>query len=186
MTSQAHYFIAVPIDKEIKEKLSWWNKNEQPPFQRFVHKEDLHLTLAFLGGLELSVLDALKNKLQKVTRTHEPFPLTIDTVGHFGQKESPRIFWASVTHEQKLYKLQNEVYRTCIEVGIELENRAYSPHITMARKYIGEGTYDEENLKESFQKHLKNEWWTVSSFVIFQTHLKRIPKYEVVATFQFS
>ncbi|MFN7250562.1 MAG: RNA 2',3'-cyclic phosphodiesterase [Anaerobacillus sp.] len=185
MTTQTHYFIAIPIDKVVKQKLSEWNTKELPPFQRFVHEDDLHITLAFLGGLELPVLDALKDKLLKITRNLDPFSLTIDTLGHFGQKQSPRIFWASVKQENKLFQLQNEVYQTCIDVGIELEKRAYSPHITLARKYIGEGTYVEEHLQESFQKYLKNESWTVSSFVIYQTHLKRIPKYEVVATFQF-
>jgi RNA 2',3'-cyclic 3'-phosphodiesterase len=184
MTNQTHYFIAIPIDKVVKQKLSDWNTKEHPPFQRFVHEDDLHITLAFLGGLEYPVLENLKNMLQGINRDYSPFSLTVDTLGHFGQKESPRIFWASLKQEEKLFQLQNEVYQTCIDVGIELEKRAYSPHITLARKYIGEGTYVEEHLKESFQKYLKNESWTVSSFVIYQTHLKRIPKYEVVATFQ--
>lgn len=184
MTTQSHYFIAVPIDESIKEKLTYWCRKEQPPFQRFVHEQDLHITLAFLGGIEPGVLENLKKALQTVAKQHKPFSLVIEDLGFFGQKQAPRVFWASVNQEKVLYDLQKDVYQGCIDLGIELEKRAYSPHITLARKYIGKDAYIDDQLKKSFQTHFINDNWTVNSFVIYQTHIKQTPKYEVVASFQ--
>jgi RNA 2',3'-cyclic 3'-phosphodiesterase len=184
MTERSHYFIAVPIDQTVKEKLSSWYEKEQPPFQRGVFEQDLHITLVFLGGVEPTLLEELKNALKTVTNQHHSFSLTVENLGFFGQKQAPRVFWASVNQEQMLYELQKDVYQTCINLGMELEKRSYSPHITLARKYIGEGPYVEEELNKSFQSYLKNEKWNVSTIVIYKTHLKRIPKYEVVASFE--
>ncbi len=183
MTTQPHYFIAVPIDGNIKGKLASWLQQSKPPFQRFVHEEDFHITLAFLGGVAPSILDQLKAELETAPSQHKSFELTIQDLGHFGQKTSPRIFWAGVEQEENLFQLQRHIYETSVGLGIELENRAYSPHITLARKYIGNGGYDDTNLKRSFNSCLGGEAWTVSSFVIYQTHLNRTPKYEVIASF---
>ncbi|RXI98633.1 RNA 2',3'-cyclic phosphodiesterase [Anaerobacillus alkaliphilus] len=185
MTNQPHFFIAVPINEKMKEKLGSWLQQSQPPFQKFVHEKDFHITLAFLGGVAPKLLEQLKGGLQTVSEQHPPFSLTIQDLGFFGQKAGPRIFWAGVKHEQKLFDLQKHIYETCVNVGIDLEKRAYSPHITLARKYIGDVPYNDQELKQSFFTTFKDdESWRVSSFVIYQTHLNRTPKYEVVASFQ--
>ncbi|QOY33811.1 RNA 2',3'-cyclic phosphodiesterase [Anaerobacillus isosaccharinicus] len=186
MTVQPHYFIAVTIDDKVKQKLASWCENEHLPFQRFVHKQDLHITLAFLGGVESLILEELKEALQVMAKQHVPFTLTIDNLGYFGKNQAPRIFWASVKQENKLYELQKDVHQTCVDLGIKLEDRAYSPHITLARKYIAEEPYADDALKEKFHSYLKSESWRVASFVIYQTHLKKTPKYEVVASFKLS
>lgn len=186
MTVQPHYFIAVTIDEKVKQKLASWCEKEHLPFQRFVHKQDLHITLAFLGGVESLILEELKVALQGMAKQHVQFSLTIDNLGYFGQNQAPRVFWASVIQEKKLYELQKDVHQTCVDLGIKLEDRAYSPHITLARKYIGDVPYVDDGHKEKFLSNLKNESWKVSSFVIYQTHLKKTPKYEVVASFKLS
>ncbi len=183
MTNQPHYFIAIPIENKVKVQLSNWCKQEQPPFLRFVHEQDYHITLVFLGAISFSLLEQLKVALQTVAKRHERFSLTIDDLGTFGQEQSPRIFWASVIKESKLFALQMDIYKTCISLGLKLETRGYSPHITLARKYIGQGPYFAEELRQSFQSTFVNENWCASSFVIYQTHLKKTPKYEVVTSF---
>ncbi|MCT8137280.1 RNA 2',3'-cyclic phosphodiesterase [Anaerobacillus sp. CMMVII] len=183
MTALPHYFIAVPADKIVKEKLANWVKREGPPFQKFVDQDDYHITLVFLGAVEPLMLEKLKTKLEIIAKEHQQFLLTLESIGSFGQKQAPRVFWASVEKEKKLYDLQAEVYKTCQELGFKLEKREFSPHITIARKYLGEGSYVDEQLKRTFQSSFKKETWTVSSFVIYQTHLKRTPKYEVIASF---
>lgn len=186
MTSEAHYFIAVPIKSSLKEKLANWNKREQPPFQRFVDQEDYHITLAFLGSVEPSIMRHLQVNLREISKKHMPFSLFIDDLGFFGQQQAPRVFWASVKKEEKLFQLQEDVFQMCVKLGFELDKRKYSPHITFARKYIGNGVYDEQHLKQSFQQSVGNESWVVSHFVIYQTHLKRTPKYEVIASFDLN
>lgn len=183
MTTQSHYFIAVPINKILKGKLADWNKNQNPPFKRFVDEADYHITLAFLGGVELSLIEKLENSLAEIAIDHVPFSLTLENIGFFGQEKQPRIFWAGVKKEEKLNRLQKAIFETCTRLGFQLDTRPYTPHITMARKYSGDSSYHSEKLISSFQKDLKNQSWNVSRFVIYQTNLKQSPKYEEIASF---
>ncbi|RKI99580.1 RNA 2',3'-cyclic phosphodiesterase, partial [Butyricicoccus sp. 1XD8-22] len=60
MSNNHHYFFAVKLPDEVKTFMSEWvqkNKREYP-FARWVHPEDYHITLAFLGFAE-------EQKLQK-------------------------------------------------------------------------------------------------------------------------
>ncbi|UTW68827.1 RNA 2',3'-cyclic phosphodiesterase [Anaerobacillus sp. HL2] len=134
MTNEAHYFIAVPIKSSLKEKLAKWNEKERPPFQRFVDQEDYHITLAFLGGVEPAIMSHLQVNLRKVSTKHEPFPLCIDDLGFFGQKQVPRSFGLVSRKEEKLFELQKDVFQTCVHLGFEMNKRKYSPHIHVCSK----------------------------------------------------
>lgn len=181
--TQSHYFIAVPIDLGVKERLGSWNELEHPPFQRFVHKEDYHITLVFLGGIEQSELDDLQIVLNNIVKNYDVFVLAITELGVFGQKQAPRIFWAGVKREEKLYELQKAIFQTCVDLGMDVDKRGYNPHITLARKYIGNAPYDGNHLNESFHLYMKNVSWSVSNIVIYKTNLDKVPKYEIVASF---
>ncbi|OIJ18579.1 2'-5' RNA ligase [Anaerobacillus alkalidiazotrophicus] len=180
---QPHYFIAIPIEKRVRKKLAAWNRDETPPFERFVHEEDYHITLAFLGGIEFSLIKNLQEKLHVIADKHQTFPLIIDHIGHFGPNHAPRILWAGIKKEDKLFKLQMDVFQACLQLGMELDKRAYNPHITIARKFKGASPFDKLQLNRSFQSVVIEEKWKVSNFVIYQTHLQRTPKYEVISSF---
>lgn len=183
MTNQSHYFIAVPIGERLKGKLANWNKNQKPPFKQFIDEADYHITLVFLGGVEPSLFEDLKNSLAEISIDHAPFSLILDDIGFFGQEKDPRILWAGVKKEEKLFRLQKAIFGTCTRLGFHLDVRPYNPHLTMARKYSGDSPYLNEKLKSSFQKALKIQSWNVSRFVIYKTHLKQTPKYEEIASF---
>lgn len=180
MTTKQHYFVAIPIDSSVKKLIAKWRSDHDLPFKRFVHQEDYHITLAFLGAINKEVLMKLQNSLQEICEEHSPFALTVDRVGTFGQVDSPRVLWFGINEEVKLYQLQKDVYESCIRLGFELDQRAYSPHITIARQYIGEARYSQIE----FTNEMKNVSWNVSSIVIYQTHMNKTPKYEVIASFK--
>lgn len=183
MTIQSHYFIAVPVDERLKGKLTNWNKNEKPPFKRFVDEADYHITLAFLGGVEPALLEDLGISLAETSINYAPFSLTLEDIGFFGQENYPRVFWAGVKKEEKLFGLQKGIFETCTRLGFHLDARPYTPHLTLARKYCGDSPFLKEKLKSSFQKNLKNQSWDVSRFVIYRTNLKQTSKYEEIISF---
>lgn len=183
MSKNRHYFIAIPIASDVKQELFKWYEFANPPFKRPVHQQDYHITLVFLGSIEATVLYGLEKELIKIAQSHEPFTLTVESIGSFGSEVQPRIFWIGVKKEDKLFKLQKDVYEVCNRLGIDLDVRKYLPHITMARKYSGEGQYDDGHMRYTFEEKMKNVSWDVTDFVIYETHLEKLPKYEVVATF---
>ena len=49
------------------------------------------------------------------------FELTLDEIGTFGKPEQPRILWAGVEFEQRLFDVQAKVYQACLDVGFSLD-----------------------------------------------------------------
>ena len=181
MSLSLHYFLAVPIPDELKKSLSIYSNElkKEFPFERWVHPEDVHITLAFLGKTDEENLQRLHENLMSIKNNHRPFTITLNSLGTFGNKQNPRIFWMGVEKSQDLFRLRDHIYTTCMEVGYELDTRPFSPHVTLARKWKSK-SFDEERL-EAYNE--KRETYVCDKFVLYKTNLHSMPKYEVVQTY---
>ncbi|WP_044894461.1 RNA 2',3'-cyclic phosphodiesterase [Bacillus alveayuensis] len=180
-----HYFIAVPIPLEIRERLAALQSQlkESLSFRNWVHQQDYHITLAFLGEASFIQLEQVKQAMEQIAKSHRSFMLTLDKIGTFGNRLAPRILWQGVKEEPKLYELRDDVYRACIDIGFSLDKRPFAPHITLARKWQGEHEFDVTKVNNIFENKDKNEKFIVERIVLFQTHLDRTPKYEPLFVF---
>lgn len=171
-----HYFIAVKLPNEIKNILAEWKEmiEEKTPFRSWVHKEDYHITLSFLGSAEERQLEKLKLDLQQLAEISR-FSLTLQGCHTFGVKEQPRVFWIGVEEERALFDLQKEVYTICEQNGFQLETRPYHPHITVARKWKGEEAFDKNQLPALLRRIFE-----VETVTLYETHIERMPKYEAI------
>lgn len=181
----AHFFFAMKLPVETKKKLKEYCGNLSPklPFSRWVHQEDYHITLAFLGS-------APQEKLQKAAKlaadsigNEKRFPLHICKLGVFGKQDAPRIFWCGTQHDKHLQDLRSKVYSACQEAGFELETRPFKPHITMARKWAGTHPFQESMLDAYSPFKEEPLEFEASEVVLYQTHLDKTPKYESIAIF---
>jgi RNA 2',3'-cyclic 3'-phosphodiesterase len=182
MSRQTHYFIAVPLPKEIKERLYSWCESAALtfPFKTWVHPEDYHITLAFLGNANVSQIKRVETELPSVVKKHILFSLTLSEINRFGKPDSPRILWVGVEKEESLFRLQKDVFQTCESIGFSLDQKPFKPHITVARKWIGQQPFSIQTIK---QIPLHKESFIVDRAVLYQTHMDRLPKYETLAEF---
>ncbi|MCR8850209.1 RNA 2',3'-cyclic phosphodiesterase [Rossellomorea sp. SC111] len=175
---KSHYFFALSLSEGTKEYI---NACMEPmrldgSFKKWVHPEDYHLTLAFLGSA-----DELGPVMDNVGRlAHPSFPLTLSGFGTFGKSESPRILWMGVEPSGMLHRLRDLVYGACEDAGFQLDQRPFSPHITVGRKWNGEYSFSQEWLNE-FQP-AERHMFTATEVVLYHTHPDRLPKYEAVHT----
>lgn len=97
---------------------------------RLIHREDLHLTLAFLGQQPESVLPVLKDVLAHLPRGEIAF--TLDRVGYFARN---RIVWAGAhTTPPALLDLYARLKEGLAVHAVQWKDeREYKPHITLAR-----------------------------------------------------
>lgn len=102
---------------------------------RFPAKENLHLTLQFLGETPESRITDISRRLEAVASRHVPFRLLMgDRLGYFGPVASVRVVWLGVQGElTALSALRVSVSAAMREAGFVDEDRAYNPHITLAR-----------------------------------------------------
>ncbi|EWG10588.1 RNA 2',3'-cyclic phosphodiesterase [Cytobacillus firmus] len=184
-TMNAHFFFAVKLPDETKKKLKEYMESVslKLPFSRWVHHEDYHITLAFLGSASEEKLQKAARLIADSIRNEPSFTLHICKLGVFGKQDAPRIFWCGTQQAKHLHDLRSKVYSACQEAGFELETRPFKPHITLARKWAGTGPFQQSLLDVNSPFNNGHLEFEVSEVVLYQTHLDKSPKYESIAIF---
>ncbi|WP_374054661.1 RNA 2',3'-cyclic phosphodiesterase [Rossellomorea sp. FM04394] len=175
---KAHYFFALSLSQETKRHIQKWTQpmKDENFFKNWVHPQDYHLTLAFLGSA-----DELQPVIHKVEALEcSAFPLTLDHFGIFGKSDSPRILWMGIQPSEALQRVRDRVYDSCEEAGFQLDKRPFSPHITVGRKWNKAFPFTTEWLNAFQPTHTHS--FTAVEIVLYQTHLDRLPKYEAIYT----
>ena len=122
-------FVAVDIPEDVKAPLVCLPR--ELPQAHWVHPEQLHLTLRFIGEVEQQTMMAIKAALTRVS--FPPFLLTLCGVGHFPPRSHPRVLWVGMDPCRALTQLQQEVELALFDAGIPPDERPFSPHLTLAR-----------------------------------------------------
>ncbi|WP_379132358.1 RNA 2',3'-cyclic phosphodiesterase [Paenibacillus sp. sgz500958] len=187
-------FVAVKIPAKERAALSHTcgHLKSELSFAKWTHEEDYHITLQFLGDTAVSQIPALTAALKKAAGGLSPFGLSVSNYGTFGVPSSPRVLWAGVRGDlDSLHELQQAVCAATLPLGFTGEERKYSPHITLARKYRGEQPHFAERLralqlmdKESGEV-VNNRDWSVDGIVLFATRMHKSPMYEIVENITF-
>ncbi len=94
--------------------------------------DNLHITTKFIGSWPVARLEEIKNALRPAAR-RPPFPVEIAGLGWFPQERSPRVFWAGVEGGSALAELARSTEDLLEPLSVAREDRAYSPHLTLAR-----------------------------------------------------
>jgi RNA 2',3'-cyclic 3'-phosphodiesterase len=185
MGQHAHFFYALELPWKVKEvfKNKIEHLQEELPFKTWVHPQDLHITLAFLGNAPDDKMKAASERIEAAIKLKTPFEMKIDHLGFFGRRDAPRIFWAGLEESQELRGVRQDVFSACLDSGFTLETRPFSPHITIARKWMGETPFSSETLEAV--NTFKNEQisFQAGRVVLYKTHLGKSPKYEPIKQF---
>ncbi|MFZ5974670.1 MAG: RNA 2',3'-cyclic phosphodiesterase [Bacillota bacterium] len=133
-------FIAVNFTDEIKNSLhNSVIKLKQAAAQgSFTHRENLHLTLVFIG--ETDRAEAVKRAMDAVEAL--PFELSIGGFGKF-KRGGKCIYWVGVEKSMALAALYAKLCGALEKQGFETEERDLSPHITLGRNVAAPPDFDE-------------------------------------------
>ena len=101
------------------------------PGARWQDDAQLHLTLRFIGEVDRHQADDIDAALGSIT---QPRPtIALAGVGVFDHNGRVDAVWAGVAPDPGLRALRDRVARALVAVGIAPEERAFKPHITLAR-----------------------------------------------------
>ncbi|WP_106496857.1 RNA 2',3'-cyclic phosphodiesterase [Lentibacillus sp. Marseille-P4043] len=183
MTTTSHYFIGIPITSQLENTFSSWQQDlrSQLPYKQWPNKHDLHITLTFLGSVERVTIQSIQKALRNIESLPQ-FVLEVGDIGTFGNPKGPRILWAGVRKNKSLTLLHEKVESSMEEFGFKPEQRAYRPHITLAKKW--NGPLDEQKiieLKDRFKR--ENYLLTVKEVALYQIYPKQDPKYKIVTRY---
>ena len=126
-------FIAINLKDEIKDYLTSAILELKKKSDRgnFTHRENLHLTLAFLGELGDDKVGSIQSVMSRINR--EPFQLSIHGFGKF-KRNGGDIHWAGIEKSEGLLSVQRQLTIELEKDGFSLEKREYSPHLTLGRE----------------------------------------------------
>ena len=137
-------FIGVELAPELSAAIHNSAMALSMPGVSIVQKENLHITLAFLGDITAQTLERIVSVLSSLEVSK--FPITVRGFGAFGAK-SPRIVYARIEEGSKeLINIYNRILPSLKDLGIPTEERAYSPHITVARLHRRLGKISSDKL----------------------------------------
>jgi len=126
-------FIAINFPAEIKTIIAQCrDRLKEAAWQgNFSLDENLHLTLVFLGECDVRQTNTVKAVMND-TR-FESLTLTLDKVGRF-KRHGSDTWWIGLKENKPLSDLQADLTKCLIQKGFMLEDRPYSPHVTIGRE----------------------------------------------------
>jgi len=127
-------FIAIDLPESIRAEL----RRKQASFRsvcpeaRWTQPQGIHLTLKFLGEISDRQVREVCEGLKKLARI-ESFTIGLKGFGFFPDARRPRVFWAGVDAPPNLLQLAEQVEEAMAKIGFAREERAFRPHLTLAR-----------------------------------------------------
>jgi len=120
-------FVALPFSEEAKDRLMDAERDlmKQSRSAGLTLRENLHLTLAFIG--ETSDHRRAIRALSKID--HTAFSMTLKGSGRFGD-----LYWVGVEKKEPLLSLMRKTQTALREAGFAIEERENIPHVTIARR----------------------------------------------------
>lgn len=165
------------ILKEPQAKIGWLGRGV-----KWVEPENLHLTLKFLGDTPDSVLTQVVDALAECAHAIDPFKIAIQGVGCFPNKQRPRAYWAGLSGSKSLISLQSDIAARMEDLGFESEEKAFVPHLTVAR--IKEPIGKERMTQAFLNFEMRSDSHLVTDICLVQSTLRQEgPIYTVLRDF---
>lgn len=165
-------FYALWPDDEVRHALLHWQTANLDAGVRWQHRDDLHMTLHFLGQVGAPSIEDLR-RLGDACRV-APFTLVLDRIGHWSR---PRVLWAAPTSTPgALRELQQDLGTALQAAGFTVDDRAYRPHVTLARKID-----DTDGLRP-----LEPLTWRVDTLALVESRPGSLPLYRPLARWQMA
>ncbi len=137
-------FLALEVPSEVRDPLAGWAEQQRPraPEARWVSPNNYHLTLFFFGEVDEAAAERIPPLMRDAVKDHRPFDLALSGLGSFGTAGAPRVVFASIEQGRKeLEQLEQSVKKTILAGGFQAEERAFHPHLTLARSKTGDARF---------------------------------------------
>ena len=131
-------FVAFDLPDEVRRSLAGVIERLKPKLRsaKWVRPESMHLTLKFIGHViadgDAQKLSDLRAALAAV-RCDRPVEMRYRGIGFFPHSRRPRVIWCGVEGTKNLAQMAADIGAALEPLGVAREERAFVPHLTLAR-----------------------------------------------------
>ncbi|MBE3581709.1 MAG: RNA 2',3'-cyclic phosphodiesterase [Thermoanaerobacteraceae bacterium] len=176
-------FVAITLSGELNSRLASLQDELRTcgADVKWVERENLHLTLKFLGEVEPAQALQMVPRLRQDTEGYGELVLHFKGIGVFPAWSRPRVIWVGLDPNPSLMDLHRRVEGALLPLGFGSE--PFTPHLTLGRlRSRANWTQLEQRLRLCQGENWGEE--RVKEIVLMQSHLTpRGPRYEVLETF---
>ncbi|MFA5714678.1 MAG: RNA 2',3'-cyclic phosphodiesterase [Candidatus Paceibacterota bacterium] len=132
-------FVSISLPESIKNKLVLCQEEISDSFLHFndfcpvkwTKKHNLHITLFFIGYVELEQLVSVFETVENIVKKHDSFKIDLKNISYGPKEKSPKMVWVSGENSPELGKLQSELEKELLNV--RQPDNSFTPHITLGR-----------------------------------------------------
>jgi len=131
-------FVAIELDENVVARLSSiQEKLGSGDFDlKLVERENMHLTLKFLGEVQESQLQRIEALVSEAVKDVRGFTLSFHGIGRFGSGSRVNVIWAGVKRGSEDFVNLAKALEARLSF-VRREEREPSPHLTIARVKSG-------------------------------------------------
>ncbi|HSX57714.1 MAG TPA: RNA 2',3'-cyclic phosphodiesterase [Candidatus Saccharimonadales bacterium] len=174
-------FVALPLTDSLLNIFLDYQKTLPIDAVRATKRENLHLTLAFLGYVEESHVGKIEEILAKIASSTKSFSLQYQFIALAPPQIEPRMIWGRFHINDNYEKLVNEIFANAESYITEETRIEKIPHVTIAR--FREGLVNKDLVLQQPQVVEPN--LTIGSMILFESQPDGDgPVYLPLATFK--
>ena len=134
---QIRTFIAIELPEDVKAHLGQLQdvlKTVDENCAKWVSPESIHLTLKFLGSVNVDKLNGIVDVMEETARYIPPFKIEIGEMGAFPNLKRVQTVWVGIKGNlEQLQSMQKALDMKLAKLGFPPDNRPFVPHLTLAR-----------------------------------------------------
>ena len=167
-------FCAVELPDDVRKRLhdhiQQLRKDVSDVAASWSRVENIHLTLKFFGNVAVDRITTIADAAARAAREFSSFQIGVGGTGVFPRPSRAQVLWIGVSDPSgKLAALQQRLENECAAEGFEKEDRAYRPHLTIARIRKPEGA---RRLADAhLQMEFKPAEIEIKGLVVFRSEL---------------
>jgi len=139
---------------------------------KWVKSGNIHLTLVFMGDVEVNEIPTIKEEVEKVCLTCDAFDISLKGLGCFPHMRKPRVIWIGLDGNLERMSFFRDTLQECLmPFGIKEEKRRFKPHLTLGRFRKPKRTSSEELELLSSYGDVASPVCSLTELVLFKSEL---------------
>ncbi len=164
-SNKIRLFIGIELSKDfLSELLNLKERYSALDNIRWVPKENLHITICFIGDTENNLLPNVIETIEEITKSHKSFTLEHNSICYAPKGKKAYMIWEKLSSNNLFEEIAHSHFRKLVKKNSKVK---FTPHITLAR-------FNKKFIKEDVDTNININTKSISveKLVLWKSELK--------------